>query len=141
MNWGTGIIIAFVAFASLIATMVVISMKQNISLVAPDYYVQEITYQEQIDRMNNTQLAANEPTVKITGNVAYIHMSVSDVEGDVHFFRPSDANLDRKFDLRVDQNGMQHFDLSSLKRGFWRVKINWQEGGKEFYTEHSFLLQ
>ena len=53
MNWGTKITLSFIAFVGIIITMVVISMRQDISLVAKDYYVQEIAYQDQIDRIRN----------------------------------------------------------------------------------------
>ena len=53
MNWGKWIIVSFVLFAAFIGILVVICVRQDISLVSKNYYQEELAYQQQIDRMNN----------------------------------------------------------------------------------------
>ena len=53
MNWGTRIIIMYVGFVALIITLVVVSMRQQVDLVTPDYYAKELKYQTNIDKTKN----------------------------------------------------------------------------------------
>ena len=143
MNWGTKITLSFIAFVSIIITMVVISMRQDISLVAKDYYVQEIAYQDQINRIRNNEDLGEfktEVTYDRDKNEILLNAPGADqMNGKIYFFRPSDASLDKKYTIRI-QNGKQVFLASDFERGLWRVKVNWQQGEKEFYTEKVLIL-
>ena len=145
MNWGRGIVIAFVGFAAIIATMVTISMKQDISLVAKDYYKQEIAYQDQIDRQENFNGLESKPFIKKeSGQLVLIFPSklaenVSD--GSIHLFRPSAANEDQKWTLSLDTTGKQLFNLNDYSKGRWVVKLFWKNAsGMEFYNEYALSI-
>ena len=141
MNWGTKIVIAFIAFIGVIATLVTISMRQDINLVAKDYYVQELAYQDQIERIENKNALAVQPSLNLENGMIKLQINQKDLEGTVYFFRPSDVKLDKKFDLRLDENGQQFFNSKDFKKGFWRVKVNWKKHDKEYYSEHSLVLR
>ncbi len=121
--------------------MVFYFMGQDVDLVADDYYKQEIEYQDQIDKISNAR-ALNEPigyeysssqhTVKLIFPDTYLQ---HDLKGKIHFYRPSNSSEDKIFDLRVNDSGEQLISTSSLSRGLWKIKINWNSGGKEFYDE------
>ncbi|MEP2771494.1 MAG: FixH family protein [Fulvivirga sp.] len=140
MNWGTRIVIAFACFVAVIVSLVVISMRQNISLVDKDYYVQEIAYQEQIERINNKNELSQKPEINKENGKIIISIPDSELVGEVHFFRPSDAGLDKKYALKLDENGQQQFSAYDFEKGLWRVKVNWNKNGKEYYSEHSLTL-
>lgn len=140
MNWGKGIVVAFVCFIGVIATLVTISMKQDVSLVAKDYYVQEIAYQDQIDRIENKNRMEIQPSVELkTGNIELLIKKL-ELEGTIHFFRPSNAKLDKKYVIKLDKNGKQLFSASDFEKGLWKVKINFTSEGREYYSEHSLVL-
>ena len=80
MNWGNKIAISFIIFIGIIVTMVVISMKQDISLVSTDYYEQEIAYQDQIDRMERTRGLEKQPEILLDRNTGKMNISVNDWE-------------------------------------------------------------
>ncbi|MEM9858220.1 MAG: FixH family protein [Bacteroidota bacterium] len=143
MNWGTKITITFIAFVGVIVTMVVISMSQDIHLVAKDYYVQELAYQDQMDRITNSN-ALNElkPEVNYDAKKKSITLSTpngKELNGTIYFFRPSDARLDKKYTIQL-VDGQQVFSSSELDKGLWRVKVNWKDKDKEFYTEKVLIL-
>lgn len=140
MNWGTRIVIAFACFIGVIATLVTISMRQDVSLVAKDYYVQEIAYQDQIDRIENKNRMEIQPSIEIKSGVVELSIKKSELEGTIHFFRPSDAKLDKKYVIQLDQNGTQAFKAADFEKGLWKVKINFTSEGKEYYSEHSLVL-
>ena len=57
INWGTAIVIAFVLFISFIMYFVInmsTNKKYNHDLVTADYYQQELQYQEDINKEENT---------------------------------------------------------------------------------------
>jgi len=140
MNWGKGIVLTFVIFVGVIATLVTISMKQDVSLVSKDYYVEELAYQDQIDRINNKNSMEKKPEIKKTGEVIVLQLNVPESDGSVHFFRPSNARFDKKYKLAINESGTQVFKASDFEKGFWKVKINWQKDGKEYYSEHNLVL-
>ena len=147
MNWGYKIVVAFVLFAAFIGTLVGICVNQDISLVAKDYYRQEIAYQEQIDRMANQQALAQKPVVAYQRKAGQAVLTFPDPikdeisQGSVHFFRPSDAKLDNKFAIRLNPEGLQYFDLSQYQKGLWKVKLQWaSQSGKEYYDEMTIVI-
>ena len=74
MNWGTKIILAFAGFIAVIFTLAYISMGQDVNLVSKDYYVQELAYEEQIQRIRNTQSLEQKPTLVIDRKTYKAHL-------------------------------------------------------------------
>jgi len=64
MNIGKWIVVAFVLFAAFIGTLVVVCVRQDVSLVSRDYYRQELAYQNQIQRLNNTAALLEKPVIR-----------------------------------------------------------------------------
>lgn len=146
MNWGSKIIIAFLLFAALLATMVVISMNQEIGLVAKDYYKQEIAYQDQIDRITNYNNLINKPEFQIDHEKLQVFLHFppefesKSISGKLLFFRPSASMLDREVTIDPDNSGKQYIDIADLPKGRWKVKVWWETDQKEFYNEIAVAL-
>ncbi|UII30459.1 FixH family protein [Fulvivirga ulvae] len=144
MNWGTKIVMAFILFVGLIITMVTISLRQDVSLVAKDYYVQEIAYQDQIERIRNYRdLGENQIKLEYRKQTSQIVLTLPKNyagKGQIHFFRPSDASLDARYVLRPDSEGYQHFEAADFKKGLWKVKISWHENDREYYEEKTLVI-
>lgn len=137
MNWGKWIVVAFVFFALFIGVLVTVSMRQDVDLVAKDYYQQELGYQDQIDRINNTNALSQKPTIAIQ-NGEYLNVFFMDMEveqGTVHLFRPSNSRMDQKFVLRSSADSVQQFKLQALEKGMYKVKLEWTMRGKEYFME------
>lgn len=146
MNWGKGIFLAFVIFASGLGVMLFITLREDLGLVAHDYYKQEIAYQEQIERMKNYETLQKKPTIRQQIDLRRIVLTFpvdlveAITEGEVHFFRPSASQSDVKFKLMFDETGTQYFDMSSLEKGMWRIKLNWKDSSKEYYQETVMVI-
>ncbi len=136
MNWGSGIVLTLVGFIAVMATMVVICVRQDdIHLVTQDYYEQEIKYQEQIDRMINANAIASD-ALEYDGQLKSLLLKLPEgSKGTLHLFRPSDARLDQKISFDMINSAVNSVDIKSLKAGYWRVKLTWSEGEKEYYLE------
>lgn len=142
MNWGKGIIAAFVLFATLIVVMVVVSMKQDVSLVTKSYYQDELDYQQQLDRKNNTELLAEKPEIRIVHNKLEVYFPFASYveQGTVKLFRPSDARLDQNFTLSPSADSLRVFNVPALEKGAYRVKMNWSMEGREYYIEKLIVI-
>lgn len=137
MNWGKWIVVAFVVFAGLIATLVVVSMRTDVNLVTKNYYADEIAYQAQLDRKNNTEALELKPEIALDQTYLKVYFpAVSYVEyGELKLFRPSDAGLDQQFKLSASADSVQVFKVKPLTTGSYRIKLMWAMEGKEYYLE------
>jgi hypothetical protein len=137
MNFGNWIVVAFVLFAIFIGVLVTVCVRQDISLVSKNYYSEELAYQDQIKRINNTTGLSKKPGIaKIDDNTIQITFDkeLKIENGRVKFFCPSDPKMDRDFELTADGN-TQLFNTSALRKGMYKVKLLWVMDGKEFYYE------
>lgn len=141
MNWGKGIIVTFILFAALVITMAVISMKQEVGLVAPDYYKQEIAYQDQIDRINNYNALKEKPVVKIDRSrrevvLKFPESSAALIQsGELQLFRPSKTGIDQTHRIRLNEKGEQRINVSQYLKGRWKVKLSWEMNAIGYYNE------
>lgn len=137
MNPGKWIVVVFILFAAFIGTLVTVCVREDISLVAKDYYNQELVYQEQISRMNNAAALTEKPNIIVTQ--AFIRVtfdSLSFVEhGKLDLFCPSDSKMDRSFEIPESDDQQFTYALSDLKPGMYRVKLLWSMAGKDYYQE------
>ena len=144
--WPYAIIGWFLLFGSGMAAWVVVAVRNDPELVRPDYYEQEIAYQQQIDRLHRTASVRGEVSVaydyslnQVTLQLPPTHLSTQ-LKGQIHFYRPSNAKLD--FDLPLDLNpaGAQRVSTSKLQAGLWKVRVSWTSGGQEYFHDQSLVL-
>jgi len=141
MNWGKWIIIAFVFFALFIATLVTVCMRQDVSLVSTSYYQDELAYQQQIERTNNALSLAEKPVIRVAEpGVVEVNFQQRADQGKLRLFCPSNAAMDRAFDLGSSAESLRHFDVQGLQRGMYRARLQWSAAGKEFYIEQIINL-
>lgn len=137
MNWGKGIILSFVLFAIFIGALVAICVRQDLNLVAQDYYKQELDYQQQIERQQNASTLASKPNINVEDN--FLNISFDNFsqlqKGEVNLFRPSNPAFDKSFVLSARRDSLQQFDISAQPSGMYKASMTWSSGGKEFYVE------
>jgi hypothetical protein len=143
MSIGKWIVVAFVLFAGFIGTLVTVCVKQDVNLVSKDYYKEELAYQDQVVRINNTKSLERKPTVHvIDGSVIEVRFNGDDTitKGTMKLFCPSNPDMDRDFDLVPLAENSRKVEISSLKKGMYRAKIYWTSDSKEFYHEEVINL-
>lgn len=140
MNWGQSIVLAFVLFAVFIGSLVVVCLRQDVQLIAPDYYQQELVYQKQLERMNNANLLAVQPVLRVsTGWLSVEYAMMADTQqGTLELFRPSDERFDRNFKLTGEVE--QRLDVRSLPPGLYKARLRWTMQGKEYFLEEVIYL-
>jgi hypothetical protein len=141
MNWGKWIIVSFVLFAGFIGTLVTVCMRAEVGLVSKDYYKEELEFQKQIVRIENTSALESKPAIVAGKGIIEITFDFSELEtGELILFRPSDAALDKKFQLSTTGNQLQQFPTDQLDPGMYRARMQWTKQGKEFYYEQVIYL-
>ena len=144
--WPYGLILTFVLFLAGTASLVVLACSQRVDLVSSNYYEQELKFQDQIDRLSRTQHLAARTAVAYDGAKKRITVSLPpgptppDVTGSIELYRPSAAGLDRQFDLKVDGNGIQSLDATSLLPGLWRIRVSWTANKQEYYIDQKLVI-
>jgi hypothetical protein len=142
MNWGKWIIVSFVLFAVFIGTLVVVCVRQDINLVSKNYYAEELNYEQQIERINNTARLDEKPRIRVVDHAIEVQFNQFNKvdKGEIKLVRPSDVKLDRLFTLHAFGDTAQQFDVSTLPGGMYRVKMLWSMNGKEYYVEDMITL-
>ena len=137
-NWGTGIIITFIAFISFILYFVITMMtdkRLDFDMVDENYYQQELQVQKDIDKQNN----ANSENVNLVyseqkDSVCFTfpkNLDLSKIKGKVVFYRPSNKILDFEMPLELKTNQLV-IPKTKLVSGRWNVSIDWQYEEKTY---------
>lgn len=141
MDWGKGILLSIIGFVALIITMVVISVRMDgIELVTENYYEEEIKFQDQIDKENSALKLDREVISYDAASKTVLLDLPSGATGKLQLFRPSDSNLDQVLSFTAAEEGQTAIPVKNLKAGYWKIQLNWTEGGKDYYEEKKIDL-
>lgn len=146
MNWGYKIAGVYIAFVAFMLMLVVLCVRQkDVHLVSQDYYKEEIAYQEMIDKQHNTQALSAQVQMSYSAEKQALQLDFPEesrhATGEIWLFRPSNAHLDLKIPLSLSQKSSQEISTAELPKGFWKVKVQWQQADKVFYDEQSIVFQ
>jgi hypothetical protein len=144
MNWGKKIAILYMGFVALIVTMVCLSMREKIDLESPDYYEQELKFQDKIDKMNRAEQLKESLNWQIVNSNLVIsfpgELSAQKPSAVIHLVRPSDAALDKNFELKPDTLANRLISLTGLKQGAYKIQVDWKAGEITYYNEGVITL-
>jgi hypothetical protein len=145
LNWGTGIVIAFIAFISFIMYFVInmnINKKYDHDLVTEEYYKQELEFQNDIDKETNAKnLSENLHWKKTTeGLVIFFPKTLlkENITGKVFLYRPSNKQFDFETELSLSDHNLLIPDKRLLD-GRWNIKVDWQYNGKSYLYKKEIL--
>ncbi len=144
LNWGTGIVLAFVGFIGFILFFVVrmsLDDRSNHDLVTEDYYKKELVFQQDIDAMKKAKALSYPPRVEKTEAGMLIHfpvnMSPEKIEGKVSLYRPSNKHLDFDLPISVSKPNLLIPDKRLLD-GRWDMEVRWTYEGETYLLRKSF---
>ncbi|MBU0679147.1 MAG: FixH family protein [Verrucomicrobia bacterium] len=142
--WPLFLTIFILLFVATVVGFVIWSLGHRVDLVSPEYYEQEIRYQDRIDSEARTARLGSMVGITHVKNAKSLIIQIpdnhSEAEGSIILYRPSDKKLDRQLDLAVDQNGRQTVDLSDLQSGMWRARLSWRVTTNDYYLEDIIFL-
>lgn len=144
MNWGKWVALFFTTYVVFLLIMLFYSFSLDINLVEEDYYAKDLSYQEQIERIERTKdLKESITNIFYKKNnlyrVIFPNMDSPDkYSGKILLFRPSDAKMDFSMPIKLDSSYIMNINTSKMAAGFWRIKIAWQINDDKYYNEDSF---
>ncbi len=141
-NWGFGILLICLIFMGTTVVRVVSMMNKDVDLVTDNYYEKELDYQQQINKESRTASMKKEVEIKYSDKIIILNFNnpSTNIDGQVYFYRPSNSKMDFKIPLKVDGNGKQRIDASSIIKGMWHVQVSWNEKDKDFYSEQTIFV-
>lgn len=143
MNWGNKLMIVFLVFAGLMATLVYKAVNTKYELVSKDYYKDELRYQDKIDGVNNSNKIGN---ISVNQDESQLVVSLPKemkgiaTEGEIWLYCSSDESKDRKIALQVDEEGRQFIAKNTLRKGNYQLKLTYKSGGSNYYSEQNLTV-
>lgn len=143
-HWGWGIAVFYSLFVLTFVFILFYSFGQDNSLVVEDYYQQDITYQDRMDKRDNYQNLEKKVSYKYDPTGATITLSfpgeMSSIDGTVQFYRPSSARQDYTVQLRTDSLNQQIIPVNRLIAGRWKMNLEWASKGQSYFLEEQLVI-
>ena len=138
INWGTGIVLAFIGFMCFIMYFVVkvnTDKKYDHDLVTEDYYKEELDFQNDINKETNAKNLSENISLKKTEEGLEIifpeTFMINNISGKVFLYRPSNKQLDFETPISLSNHNLLIPDKRLLD-GRWNIKVDWQYNGKSY---------
>jgi len=143
MNWGTKILIVYLAFVVGIMFMVFKSSTQNTDLVTTDYYEKELKYQEKIDEIKRVSALSAPVEYSIHDNSLILSFpkdfAGKKLVGEAVLYCPSDKKKDIKQRFTVLDEALQ-IPIPANSKGSYELHLSWNDGGVTYYFEKKIFL-
>ena len=146
INWGTGIVIAIVAFMSFILFLVIKMSTNNDyehDLVVKDYYKQELKFQKEIDKIDNLKNLKSNFTIHTFGENIVVNfpkdLKLSNIEGQFIFYRPSNKKLDFKLPIELSSHQWV-FPKKNLVSGRWDLSVDFTHNNNAYLYKAEISL-
>lgn len=143
INWGTGVVLAFIGFIAFILYFVVtmnVNSKYDHDLVSEDYYAEELKYQGDINKLKNAKTLTENVSYKKTSEGLIIQFPESinskKITGKVFLYRPSNKQLDFETAISLSRSNLLIPD-KRLVDGRWNIKVDWQYNGNSYLFKES----
>jgi len=137
-NWGTGIVLAFIAFISFIMYFVIsmnVNKKYDHDLVIENYYQQELEFQNDINKQQKgNDLAENITWSKTDKGIIITFPEAFEanlITGNVFLYRPSNKQFDFETPILLSEHTLLIPD-ERLLDGRWNIKVDWQYEGNSY---------
>ncbi|TXE10012.1 FixH family protein [Seonamhaeicola algicola] len=145
LNWGTGIVIAFIGFIAFIMYFIItmsVNANYDHDLVVENYYAEELAYQTDINKLKNAKKLNTNITVTRTNEGLKIvfpnDLDFKKITGKVFLYRPSNKQLDYESTISLSNTHLLIPD-SRLIDGRWNIKIDWQYNGMSYLFKESII--
>lgn len=144
INWGTAIVLSIISFMTFIIVLVVTMTNNknfNHDLVTEEYYKQELSFQDQLDREKNAQNLVTNIQTEVTDDGFRIsfprEMEYSVIKGNLRLYRPSNKAQDFTIPVALVAHQMI-IPGKYLEKGRWNIEIDWSYEEENYYYKKEF---
>jgi len=144
-NWGTGIALFYIIFATSLVAVVIKSTQYDHSLVVEDYYQKDLDYQQHYEKLVNSQGLREDVHIQlVAGETKEIQLSfpadLQNIGGQLYFMRPSNKSKDFSLEIELDEGNEISLPAENLLPGLWKVQVDWQVGETSYFKEQVLIL-
>lgn len=143
MHFGNKITILYLSFVALILTLVFSCYSMDVELVSPNYYAEELAFQQKIDAINNEKKLTQSINHVLSNNKIALTIDSAllspDFEGTINLFRPSDSKMDVKLKMNF-KNKQQTINTQQLIKGAYKLQLSWKSKQQNYYKEEVVFI-
>lgn len=143
MNWGYKILLVYAVFVIGIVFMVYSASAKKIDLVTPDYYEQELKYQQTIDAARRANRLSGSTVCEVKDDSLLVFLPV-EMQGRrvaatvlLYCIANKDRDLIKSYDT---ETAVLKLKLPEVNKGMHDIKINWMADDSTYYHEQKILL-
>lgn len=145
MSWKYKITILYLGFVGMMVFMVVMAIQQDFYLVREDYYEADLSYEEKYQRTQNALSLSGDLEIEYDGSsklTIYLpsELAEKELEGQIHLYKPNDANLDQKTDISGVTGESLVFNVGELQSGLWEIRLDVDTDEEGFYFQKEFSI-
>ena len=147
INWGKGIVIAFVLFMSFILYFVFKVQSDSTydnEMVTEDYYKKEANVQSDIESVKNANDLSEKLTISETPEGILIkfpsNIDFKKISGNISLYRPSNQKLDFLVPINLSSSDLL-IPKHNLVSGLWDISINWTHEGKNYLNKEEVYVR
>jgi hypothetical protein len=138
-NWGTGILIVTILFFISLIVRVIISTTIPVDLITPEYYHNELNYNQHIEKEKHTN--SLEQKIELSENEKEVILKFPDIvnveaiSGSILFYCPSKIDKDLTFKVEPGTDLLQKIEKSEFTEPRYVIQIDWQSDSITYYQE------
>ena len=146
-HWGWATLLVYATFMTVFLYYFYKSfqeLKTN-ELVTQDYYEKELSYGDVLAKKQNAD------TMRVPVKIIQIdkgivvefpkYISYDKISGSVNLYKPDNKALDKKIDLKLDENNQMKIDKTNFISGRWNINIDWKQGDTSYYKEEKITIK
>ncbi|MDX1910663.1 MAG: FixH family protein [Saprospiraceae bacterium] len=143
MNWGTGIVIFFIVFATSMVFAVVSTTKYPPQMVQKDYYALDINYQAHLEKKQHAAALASPPQARFEAADKSIQVLLPEGmnarKGTVKCYRSATTRDDV---LTPFENAASiSIPAATFPAGRWHLELDWEDQqGKPYFWQTTLTL-
>ncbi|GAB4135597.1 MAG: hypothetical protein Fur0015_08390 [Ignavibacteriales bacterium] len=143
-NWGFGISAIYIGFVLLMLALVGFSFSFDVNLVADNYYEKEIRHQTEIDKQNRYERLPEKIFITLQDSSLLIKFpkifKKEFVSGQIYFSRDDNSKYDFSIPINLNDSLTQNISLSKVRKGFWRIAVDWRNNSITYLTEKKIMV-
>lgn len=144
MNWGYKILVVYLSFIAGIIFLVYKSSSQKVDLVTPDYYQQELKYEQKIDEAERAQSLSSPIKYEVNKNEISVYfpdeMKGKKITAQTLLYHAADESKDSVYTLETT-SGKFIMALPETDKGMYELKMNWKVDTTNYYSEHKVTIE
>ncbi len=142
LDWGQSIAIFYGLFMVIMISMVIMASRNQADLVQDNYYQKDLEYESFRKRRQNAAVLPDQVAIEVSKQQLQVRFpeNMHGIKGTLTLYRPSDRSLDRELPIDISEGNTMVIDIKKLPGGLWRIMIDWEQAGKEYYQEEILTI-